>query len=350
MYNPQEQCWKSMSAMSVERRTCSCAVIGTKMYVIGGNEILSINHSCEVFDTVTETWSPLLNNMINPRWGCAATASDDKVYVFGGLCDKSAEVYDVRKGIWTKLPDMNVDRHYPISIAAGKKIYVLGGSKRVSIDIFDTTHNEWIEGPSMPCPLSHNSSATVIDNKIILFGGHMSKYGQRKMRVETFDIEDEVWETLYMDPSLVGTNSTISVIGKDVYVIDELNGPRCLSQIERMQLLNYDDEDSVCTTNSFSDSSSASLNVDLVLEYPFEEGNEQHCTSLQHHDDSLRILRLRAFIIVAVFVTYVFILDTPSGILSCIVRGFTSLEGGNVGTNNVIDRAVEQFMDPIFPL
>jgi hypothetical protein len=329
--------WKDMPPMSVDRKTCACAVVGSKIYVVGGNEILAFNQSSEVFDTITNTWSQLSTNMITPRWGCAATAIDNELYVFGGMCDKSAEMYNMNTGVWTKLPDMSVDRHYPISVHVGSKIYVLGGSRHLSMDIFHRNTRAWSRGPPMTYPLSAGCTAIVITNKIILFGCHGYDSEESKSKVETFDIEYEIWETMYIcyprtDPN--GSKSNICAIGKDVFAVDESNGLRCLSEIELINLLRYDSENA-SVSDTLSDSSSSQSEKYLYSDYAVvEDSIEVHYFSFSQIIPAL----LSGF--VAATAILIFISGIPS--MRNSKESVTTID-------DVIDRVIQDFMDPVCP-
>ena len=64
-----------------------------------------------MFDLATNEWNPILN-MKEARWGCAACAISDKLYVIGGQIDKdegylsSVEVFDTMSQKRSHFPSM----------------------------------------------------------------------------------------------------------------------------------------------------------------------------------------------------------------------------------------------------
>ena len=66
----------------------------------------------------------------------------------------SAEVFDSTTNTWSPLPDMEQKREYCTAVVIGCCIYVMGGHYGLtalkSVEKFDTSTNMWSNVPDMP--------------------------------------------------------------------------------------------------------------------------------------------------------------------------------------------------------
>ncbi|KAI0403232.1 hypothetical protein F4802DRAFT_617016 [Xylaria palmicola] len=114
------------------------AVIGHKMYVVGGRDTDIGNVYGTTFELDLENldkgWVTKAT-MNAPRGGLATAALDGKIYTFGGEGDKSnskgvfvqVEVYDTGADTWTVLQPMKNPRHGTAAVAVAGRIYLPGG-------------------------------------------------------------------------------------------------------------------------------------------------------------------------------------------------------------------------------
>ena len=87
MYDIPTQKWTILdSTMKEKRNACTATLVGTKIYIIGGQGDNDILHSsCEVFDTLSNTFcSPSPTNMKDGKAGCQAVSIGSQIYVIGG--------------------------------------------------------------------------------------------------------------------------------------------------------------------------------------------------------------------------------------------------------------------------
>ena len=70
-YDPKTDTWTAKADMPTARMMTATAVVGGKIYVIGGAESFFFpSAAVEVYDPVTDTWEQKAD-MPNPRWGQA---------------------------------------------------------------------------------------------------------------------------------------------------------------------------------------------------------------------------------------------------------------------------------------
>ena len=192
-----DQGWEWKTPIPTERVGFASAVVGNKIYLIGGTLFDSVlgnkggpvgpfgTRTVEVYDTQTDTWQRVAD-MPTPRQTHEAAAVNGIIYVFGGVNRKkndpqwkypvNVEAYDPATDRWTRkrnMPDSRVS--FDAGVADGK-IYVIGGrvffgGERLSrVDVYNPATDTWTKGPKMPTPRSDLSVAAVGD-RIYAIGG-----------------------------------------------------------------------------------------------------------------------------------------------------------------------------------
>jgi hypothetical protein len=123
--------------------------------------------------------------MRQARGGTGAAVIGDKLYVVGGSANafpkgfvesyQTLEVYDFNTGRWEVGPEMPSGRHHVASAVLDGKLYVLGGRNETDLTLdtferYDPATEEWEELP--PMPLAQSSAAMVAaGGKLVAFGG-----------------------------------------------------------------------------------------------------------------------------------------------------------------------------------
>lgn len=111
--------WSRASSMKTPRSWFAAAVIGTKVYVAGGQGNTRFLDSAEVYDSETDTWEAL-PTMGNVRSSCHGVVLDGQFWVIAGEYVRnhyddhqksSAEFYDAKTITWQFIPNMWLDNH-----------------------------------------------------------------------------------------------------------------------------------------------------------------------------------------------------------------------------------------------
>jgi N-acetylneuraminic acid mutarotase len=170
IYNPTTNSWSTAPAMGRERCRHTATLLTTgpnagKVLVAGGDDYLGGSSyetlsTCELFDPVSNTWSPT-GSMAAPRQlHQAVLLANGKVLVVGGSTSRStsvgmtktAEIYDPANGTWSPTGSLNVARYWytnagqMATLLPNGKVLVVGGIPDVvtSCELFDPTANNGV--------------------------------------------------------------------------------------------------------------------------------------------------------------------------------------------------------------
>lgn len=168
--------WRVISELPTQRKWFSTAVVGGKIYLIGGTLFENERDGpygmslMEVYDPQTNTWQRLAD-MPTARSGTKAAVVDGKIYVLAGYVGKDhqgakdlkvVEMYDPQTDTWIRKQDMSRRRAtFGIGVVAGK-IYAIGGTvhpgdrkpedpRRVDlVEVYDPATDIWAKRAGMP--------------------------------------------------------------------------------------------------------------------------------------------------------------------------------------------------------
>jgi len=186
--------WELITELPTKRWEFSTAVIGDKIYLIGGS--LFQNRAgpfglstVEVYDPQTNTWERSAD-MPTPRTNAKAAVVNGMIYVFGGYHSKDkflqnwkmadhVEAYDPLTDTWTRKKEMPISRvYFGLGVVAGK-VYLIGGTAGLGegqeqrmdrVDIYDPATDTWAKGPKIPTRRNPGGVA-VVNNRIYVIGG-----------------------------------------------------------------------------------------------------------------------------------------------------------------------------------
>jgi N-acetylneuraminic acid mutarotase len=131
IYNISTDSWSTGAAMPTARRYMTSCMLGTKIYVIGGNNGGYLNLT-EVYDTATNTWETRAP-VPYAAHGQGCCAIDGKVYVFGGYSGARRDwvfCYDPVTNTWDRpMTHMLSVREWFAHVEYNGKFYAFGGNQ-----------------------------------------------------------------------------------------------------------------------------------------------------------------------------------------------------------------------------
>lgn len=105
------------------------AVIGSKIYCIGGFDGMEYFNTCRMFNAITKVWKEI-SPMHCRRCYVSVAALNGLIYALGGYDGQnrqsSAERYDPMSNQWTMIPSMNTQRSDAHACELNGKIYITG--------------------------------------------------------------------------------------------------------------------------------------------------------------------------------------------------------------------------------
>jgi len=207
-YDPQNDSWKALAPLPTRRGSAVAAVVGDKIYVIGGvttpaaSEDQGISPTrpqlclgtVEEYDPAANTWRER-TPMPTPRNHAAAGVVDGKIYVIGGRVGAAfiglasdisvVEEYDPATDKWGAPRARMPTARSAMGVGVyGGRIYVAGGEYQDphlmatfrAVEAYDPATNSWETMPSMPVS-RHGLAAGVIGNRLHLVGGDVQSAG-----------------------------------------------------------------------------------------------------------------------------------------------------------------------------
>ena len=181
IYSEETKTW-TQNYVRIDERICYCVCyFMSKLYLIGGwiNSSHECLNSCHTYDINSQALNKVAN--LNKARDCAAcTVFKGKIVVTGGESDwstlKSVEAYDYFENKWTYLPDMIEERYYHASVSIGNKLFVIGGVCPISCEVFDSFSRKFtsINSALLKTKILYNCKGFCIGYKIVVFSRQLN--------------------------------------------------------------------------------------------------------------------------------------------------------------------------------
>jgi N-acetylneuraminic acid mutarotase len=198
-YDPIIDEFKSKAPMSAGRMRYGAAVVGTKIYVVGGlavDDKTPMLRTTFIYDTENDSWAvgPFL---LEGRSDHCAFAVGAKVYAVGGYTDEyvtlsSVEVMDTSATppVWAPAPSLPEARGDVTCASSDGKGYAIGGyldptwhptGFKEDVFEYDAAGNAagWVNKTSMPVDVGDKAAVTLSDGSILVLGGETHARGAR---------------------------------------------------------------------------------------------------------------------------------------------------------------------------
>lgn len=157
---------------------------GGRLYQIGGTDKNGITGRVNVYDPIKNQWSsgPALPY---PTASAQGAVVGRRIYVLGGWTDPNqpptarVHVLDIDSGQWEEKEPLKVPVAAGTATAVDKKIFVISGSRSSAngepdivpdVQILDTRNHTWSQGTEAAMP-AVGASAVAVDDEILVIGG-----------------------------------------------------------------------------------------------------------------------------------------------------------------------------------
>jgi N-acetylneuraminic acid mutarotase len=212
-YDLQANSWSTRTPMPTARLTAASAVIGGKLYVVGGVDVVdSHNHvldALEAYDPTTDSWA-MLAPLPRARNYLAAAAVNGKLYVFGGTttdAQQSAvadvDIYDPATNTWTSGAPMLAPRYTMGAATLNGIIYLVGGYDRAdgyqgrlrTVEAYDPVTDSWSTKASSPTSRGQAPGLSVLNGLLYAAGGFCFNCGNALTTLEEYNPATNTWTT-----------------------------------------------------------------------------------------------------------------------------------------------------------
>jgi N-acetylneuraminic acid mutarotase len=136
VYDPVANAWSSLPDLPERRDHVAAAVIGNRMYVIGGRRYgNSVQPQNDAYDFSTGQWVTGLAPIPTLRAGMATAVVGTEILTIGGECCGSTynqvEAYDTATNSWRELTPMPTSRHGIMAAEFNGSFYIADGGTRM---------------------------------------------------------------------------------------------------------------------------------------------------------------------------------------------------------------------------
>jgi hypothetical protein len=187
LYDPVANAWSAAGTLSLARRNPSATLLPNgKVLVTGGGNGAAVESvtSAEIYDPVANSWSQA-GHMATARQGHAATLlSNGTVLVAGGYNSTvpggrltSAEIYNPVTNTWSPAASMAIARsNHTATTLAGGRILVVGGNENSHItttsEIYDPGSNSWSPAPNLVGYHLDHTATRLPSGAVLIVGGN----------------------------------------------------------------------------------------------------------------------------------------------------------------------------------
>lgn len=173
-YDTYKKQWIYISPMSIARRNFGICTYNDRIYVIGGNQVSSV----ESYDPVTNLWTKCANTPATYDNGNRAAVVGNSIYSMGR--DASLIRLDPREGRWNNLDKASRDLQTEFELVSyDVSLFCIGSN----CQRFDVRTHKWEPMPSMLSKLNGRSAVMIADD-IYLIGWK---------KIERYNIHDNEW-------------------------------------------------------------------------------------------------------------------------------------------------------------
>ncbi|MGH0116604.1 UNVERIFIED_CONTAM: hypothetical protein FKN15_014804 [Acipenser sinensis] len=176
-YNASLNKWIQIEYLNTGRWRHKMAVLGGKVYVIGGFDGIQRQNSVETYDAFHNCWTEAAPLMLNVS-SFAATSYKKKLYVIGGgpngkLATDKTQCFDPSTNKWTLKSPMPIEAKCINAVTFKDHIYVVGGAMK-ALYSYSPGGDSW----SLVTRFSHERASCGIaacSNKLFVTGGRDEK-------------------------------------------------------------------------------------------------------------------------------------------------------------------------------
>ncbi|MFF8830827.1 Kelch repeat-containing protein [Streptomyces sp. NPDC015131] len=239
--------WRDRAPMPQARAEVGAAVLGGRLYVVGGT--LQRDGAAPVwasdvvtsYDPRTDRWAshaPLPRALTH----VAVAALDGRLYAFGGFTDAvhldpqpAAYVYHPAEDRWSRLPDMPRRLGSVAAVAVDGRLHLVGGRESTSVVtlpnppislgfgtvnshfVYDPRRCRWSAARPLPGEPRDHAGVAVLGREIHVFGGRVADVTDNLARHDVYDAGTGRWSAAAPLPVPRSAGAAVVLGGRIVY-------------------------------------------------------------------------------------------------------------------------------------
>lgn len=218
-YDPETNAWEDLPDLPEPRHHGMAAVLGDRLFSIGGFSEFGFSATSAVWELVGSEWVD--RALLPDRVGAgAAVFLDGLVYVVGGVPGGGLLAYDPGADEWEVLTGPSVFREHLAAVAYEGEIWAIAGREpgRIhdTVEIYDPVSNSWRDGPILNEARS-GFGAVVVNGSIYVAGGEVFDPNETLVTTERYDAGTGEW--VLVEPLPIGLHGNpLAVGGHTLYV------------------------------------------------------------------------------------------------------------------------------------
>uniref|UniRef100_A0A182NTY3 BTB domain-containing protein n=1 Tax=Anopheles dirus TaxID=7168 RepID=A0A182NTY3_9DIPT len=226
-YDLREEKWYQVAEMPTRRCRAGLAVLGDKVYAVGGfNGSLRVK-TVDVYDPVLDQWTTS-HNMEARRSTLGVAVLNNCIYAVGGFDGStglsSAEMFDPKRQEWRLIASMSTRRSSVGVGVVNGLLYAVGGydgaSRQclASVERYNPSTDTWTQIAELSVRRS-GAGVGVLDNILYAVGGHDGPLVRKS--VEAYDPATNSWRSVgemafcRRNAGVVAHNGMLYVVGGD---------------------------------------------------------------------------------------------------------------------------------------
>jgi N-acetylneuraminic acid mutarotase len=229
-YDVTEGRWVPLAPLPQPLNHHAVAVIDSTLYVTGGSSGRTLTlggalPTLYAYDVATDRWTRKAD-MPAPRWGHGAAVVGGKLYVVGGIGgneDGPVLEYDPQSDHWARRAALPTPRDHLSVLTVGNKLYAIGGRRQgenvAAVEVYDPATDRWAAAAPLPTPRS-GMAVGFVGGRIAAIGGEDMRFfpGQVFPVHERYDPETDRWAAGPQPPT-PRHGAAAAVVDNMLYVI-----------------------------------------------------------------------------------------------------------------------------------
>lgn len=237
-YDLREEKWFQAAEMPNRRCRAGLAMLGDKVYAVGGFDGSLRVRTVEMYDSATDTWTSGAS-MVARRSTLGVAVLNDCIYAVGGFDGtsglNSAEMYDPVTQEWQMIASMSTCRSSVGVGVVNGLLYVVGGYDGASrqclanVERYNTSTNSWTTTVAEMTARRSGPGVGVLNNMLYAVGGHDGPLVRKS--VEAYSPETNTWRPI-SDMTYCRRNAGVVAHDGLLYVVGGDDGTTNLSSVE----------------------------------------------------------------------------------------------------------------------